>query len=299
MPVLTVAVGRSATGKRLAGARAAKAATPLVTRQALFEQAGIIAAANLGELLDTAALLAAQPVPAGGRVGMVSNTRGAAVLAADACSDAGLLVASLTGDTQRALRDLLPREAIVAGPVDVGGGQAGGPALLVGRTAAAVVDEAVTEHLVDGVIDSLVALFEHRHQVLAGRGSRRLLLCVHGRLRQPHPDPVRVGHQVGIGTRSSNRVQIWISGARLGAGVSSWQGWPCRSGTAGPVSSLRRPPTDPCQDIAKYVIAVEVPSHAQHSQHDADPGFQEFNRLADAFQPEAPLVYGGQVLHAA
>ncbi|HEY6313385.1 MAG TPA: hypothetical protein VIY52_21620 [Streptosporangiaceae bacterium] len=26
------------------------------------------------------------------------------------------------------------------------------------------------------------------------------------------------------------------------------------------------------QNIAKYVIAVEVPSHAQHSQHDADPG---------------------------
>ena len=57
--------------------------------------------------------------------------------------------------------------------------------------------------------------------------------------------------------------------------------------------------TDPRQDIAKYVIAVEVPGHAQHSQHDADPGFQEFNRLADAFQPEAPLVYGGQVgVHA-
>ena len=44
MPVLTVDVGRSATGGRLAGARARKAATPLVTRQALFEQAGIIAA---------------------------------------------------------------------------------------------------------------------------------------------------------------------------------------------------------------------------------------------------------------
>ena len=105
MPVLTVAVGRSATGKRLAGARAAKAATPLVTRQALFEQAGIIAAANLGELLDTAALLAAQPVPAGSRVGVVSNTRGAAVLAADACGDAGLQVAGLAADTQRALRE--------------------------------------------------------------------------------------------------------------------------------------------------------------------------------------------------
>ena len=118
MPVLTVAVGRSAAGRRLAGARAAKAATPLVTRQALFEQAGIIAAANLGELLDTAALLASQPVPAGGRVGVVSNTRGAAVLAADACGDAGLQVAALAGDTQRALRDMLGREALVAGPVD-------------------------------------------------------------------------------------------------------------------------------------------------------------------------------------
>ena len=118
VPVLTVAVGRSAAGRRLAGARAAKAATPLVTRQALFEQAGIIAAANLGELLDTAALLASQPVPAGGRVGVVSNTRGAAVLAADACGDAGLQVAALAAGTQRALRDMLGREALVAGPVD-------------------------------------------------------------------------------------------------------------------------------------------------------------------------------------
>jgi len=56
--------------------------------------------------------------------------------------------------------------------------------------------------------------------------------------------------------------------------------------------------TDRRDDIAKYVIAVEVPSHAEHSEHDADPGFQEFNRLADEFQPEDPLVYGGQVLHA-
>ncbi len=118
MPVLTVAVGRSAPAKRLAGARATKVATPLATRQALFEQAGVIATANLGELLDTAVLLATQPVPAGGRVGVVSNTRGAAVLAADACGDVGLRIAALTADTQRELRDLLGREALVAGPVD-------------------------------------------------------------------------------------------------------------------------------------------------------------------------------------
>ena len=118
IPVLTVNVGRSATGKRLAGARATKAATPLVTRQALFEQAGIIAVADLGELLDAAALLAVQPVPAGDRVGVVSNTRGGVVLAADACADAGLQIAGLTWDTRRALRELLGGHAEVAGPVD-------------------------------------------------------------------------------------------------------------------------------------------------------------------------------------
>ena len=56
--------------------------------------------------------------------------------------------------------------------------------------------------------------------------------------------------------------------------------------------------TDDRQDVIKYAIAVEVPGHAEHSEHDADPGFQEFNRLADLLQPEGPLVYGGQVLHA-
>jgi len=56
--------------------------------------------------------------------------------------------------------------------------------------------------------------------------------------------------------------------------------------------------TDNRQGVVKYVIAVEVPSHAAHSEHDADPGFQEFNRRADLLQPEDPLVYGGEVLHA-
>ena len=117
-PVLTVNVGRSAAGRRLAAARAAAAVAPPLTRQALLQQAGVIAAANLGELLDTAALLASQPVPQGHRVAVVSNTRGGGVLAADACGDAGLRVARLAQDTRRALRDLLPPGAEVAGPVN-------------------------------------------------------------------------------------------------------------------------------------------------------------------------------------
>ena len=118
MPVLTIDVGRSAAGRRLAAIQAAAAATPQLTRQALFGQAGVIATANLGELLDAAALLAAQPVPAGRRVGVVANTRGGGVLAADACGDAGLQVVTLAEATKQALRELLPVVAAVAGPVD-------------------------------------------------------------------------------------------------------------------------------------------------------------------------------------
>jgi hypothetical protein len=56
--------------------------------------------------------------------------------------------------------------------------------------------------------------------------------------------------------------------------------------------------TDERQDVVKYVIVVEVPSMAQHSAHDSDPDFQDFNRRADAFQPEDPLVYGGDLIHS-
>jgi acyl-CoA synthetase (NDP forming)/GNAT superfamily N-acetyltransferase len=118
MPVLTVNAGRVAPGLRKAAIRAAAEVTPQLTRQALFGQAGVIATANLGELLDAIVLLASQPLPAGGRVGVVSNTRGGDVLAADACADAGLEVARLSGQTQQALRNLLPPGATVTGPVD-------------------------------------------------------------------------------------------------------------------------------------------------------------------------------------
>ena len=118
MPVLTVLGGRSAAGQRAAASHTAAAATPLVTQEALFAQAGIIAVPGLGELVEAAALLACQPLPAGDRVAIVSNAGGAGVLAADACGDNGLRVAALSGATQRRLGRLLPPGAAVAGPVD-------------------------------------------------------------------------------------------------------------------------------------------------------------------------------------
>ena len=117
-PVLTVHAGRSAPGQRAAASYTAAAAAPLITRQALFEQAGIIATDSFGELLDVAVLLASQPIPAGNAVAIVSNGGGAGVLAADACAEAGLVVASTGQQARSRLRDVLPAEASLAGPLD-------------------------------------------------------------------------------------------------------------------------------------------------------------------------------------
>jgi acyl-CoA synthetase (NDP forming)/GNAT superfamily N-acetyltransferase len=118
MPVLTVDAGRTDAGRRAAASHTAAAATRTMTRQALFAQAGITATRSVGELLETAALMHAQPLPAGSRVAVVTNAGGAGVLAADACAEAGLALPSFTPETVEDLLAVLPDGASVGNPVD-------------------------------------------------------------------------------------------------------------------------------------------------------------------------------------
>ena len=118
MPVLAVEAGRSAAGQRAAASHTAAAATPLISREALFEQAGVITTPSFGELVETTVLLASQPVPAGRTVAIVSNIGGAGVLAADACTDLGLTVHRPGGLTRRRLHALVPDSGAIGGPVD-------------------------------------------------------------------------------------------------------------------------------------------------------------------------------------
>jgi acyl-CoA synthetase (NDP forming)/GNAT superfamily N-acetyltransferase len=122
MPVLTVVGGRSLAGQRAATSHTAAAATPLVAREALFEQAGIVAADSLGELIDAAAFLACQPSVGGRRAAIVTNAGGAGVLAADACGDSGLSLAPLAETTLQRLGELLPAGAAIGNPVDTTAG---------------------------------------------------------------------------------------------------------------------------------------------------------------------------------
>jgi acetyl coenzyme A synthetase (ADP forming)-like protein len=119
-PVLAVKSGRSAAGARATSSHTgALLAASDVTVDALFDQAGVIRTDSLAELFDVASLLANQPIPAGRRVGIVTNAGGPGIMCADACEAGGLEVVELSPRLQASLAEELPPEAAVANPVDM------------------------------------------------------------------------------------------------------------------------------------------------------------------------------------
>jgi acetyl coenzyme A synthetase (ADP forming)-like protein len=119
-PIVAVKSGRSSAGARASASHTgALLEGSDVTADALFRQAGVIRADTLEELFATAALLSQQPLPAGKRIGVVTNVGGPAILLVDACEAHGLEVPVLSQATQAQLRALLPAEASTTNPVDL------------------------------------------------------------------------------------------------------------------------------------------------------------------------------------
>jgi acetyl coenzyme A synthetase (ADP forming)-like protein len=119
-PVLAVKSGRSAAGARASSSHTgALLAASDITVEALFHQAGVIRTDTLGELFDVASLFANQPIPAGRRVGIVTNAGGPGIMCADTCEAGGLQVVQLSEQLQAMLAEGLPAEAAVTNPVDM------------------------------------------------------------------------------------------------------------------------------------------------------------------------------------
>ncbi|MER6185892.1 GNAT family N-acetyltransferase [Streptomyces sp. NPDC001652] len=175
MPVLTVDAGRTEAGRRAAASHTAAAATRTMTRGALFTQAGITAARSIGELLETAALMHSEPLPAGPRVAIVTNAGGAGVLAADACAEAGLQLPAPTPELIDDLLSVLPDGAAAGNPVDA---------------TAAVTEEQLTDCLerimrYGGVDAVLVALVPTAVAAATGDNLVRALTRAPGRRTKP------------------------------------------------------------------------------------------------------------------
>ncbi|MEY9848659.1 acyl-CoA synthetase (NDP forming)/GNAT superfamily N-acetyltransferase [Streptacidiphilus sp. BW17] len=174
MPILTVDAGRSVAGRRGAASHTAAAATPTVTRQALFTQAGITAAHSIAELVETAALLDSQPLPGiTGTVAVVSNAGGIGVLAADACTDHGLTVPELPVPLALRLAELLPEGSSTVNPVDATAAAPTGTLVaVVDALAASGAVEAVLLCLAPTALGTVQSTAEAQAPLLAGPGRR-------------------------------------------------------------------------------------------------------------------------------
>jgi acetyl coenzyme A synthetase (ADP forming)-like protein len=118
-PIVAVKSGRTRAGARAASSHTGSLAGADNAVDALCRQSGVIRTDTIEEMFDVAMLLANQPLPAGGRVGIVTNAGGPGIMASDACESHGLELPALADATVNALRAFLPPEASVRNPVDM------------------------------------------------------------------------------------------------------------------------------------------------------------------------------------
>jgi acetate---CoA ligase (ADP-forming) len=147
-PILALKAGTTGAGARAASSHTAALAGSDDAIDALFRHAGVLRPRTLEELVDAAALFASQPLPAGRRVGVVTNAGGLGILCADACEASGLELPVLAPETRQALAEHLPLEASVANPVD-----------LLGSATAVTYEAALPALLADPNIDALIVIF--------------------------------------------------------------------------------------------------------------------------------------------
>lgn len=118
-PILVVKSGRTARAAKAAGSHTGALATVDTATDALFDQCGVVRAETMEELFDVALAVSEQPLPAGNRVAIVTNSGGPAIMAIDAMDAAGLRLAEFSDKTRAALRAVAVPEASVDNPVDL------------------------------------------------------------------------------------------------------------------------------------------------------------------------------------
>jgi acetyl-CoA synthetase (ADP-forming) len=118
-PVVILKGGRSEEGGRATLSHTGSLAGSNQIFDGMIHQAGCISAPTLDTLFEICKLFDYQPLPKGKRIGIISNTGGAGVLATDTASESGLIIAHLADKTKQELRQVLPPMASTNNPIDV------------------------------------------------------------------------------------------------------------------------------------------------------------------------------------
>lgn len=118
-PVVVLKGGKSEAGSRATQSHTGSLAGSAQVFDGMIRQAGCVTAQTLDTLFEICKLFDYQPLPKGCNIGIISNTGGAGVLAADAAFEFGLSIAPLEEETRHELRQVLPPLASLENPVDV------------------------------------------------------------------------------------------------------------------------------------------------------------------------------------
>jgi acetate---CoA ligase (ADP-forming) len=174
-PVLVIKGGRSPEGERAARSHTGSLARSAQDRlyDALFEQAGVLRADTIGELFRDAKVFASGARLAGPRLGILTNSGGPGIVAADACARAGLSLPPLAERTQQRLRALLSPSAAVGNPVDT-------TADTGTRAFGGALKELLDSTDLDGVVVICTPVGELRGPALSDA-----ILAARGRLKKP------------------------------------------------------------------------------------------------------------------
>ncbi|MHB1262292.1 MAG: acetate--CoA ligase family protein [Thermoplasmatota archaeon] len=117
--ILLVKGGRTSEGAKAAGSHTGAMVEADALVDAMVEQAGVVRVATVEELFDDALALALQPLPAGNRIAIVTNSGGPAILLADALPGGGLRLAGFTDGTLQSCKARLPAGAAISNPLDM------------------------------------------------------------------------------------------------------------------------------------------------------------------------------------
>lgn len=118
-PIIMLKAGRSEVGGRAAASHTAALAGDDKVWDASFRQLGFYRVDDIEEMLDLAEVFAQPKRASGHRVGVLTTSGGAGIMAADALGPLGLDVPTLEGETRAALEAIIPAFGSAANPVDV------------------------------------------------------------------------------------------------------------------------------------------------------------------------------------
>ena len=144
-PIILLKSGGTEAGARAASSHTGALAGSDVAFDAAFKQTGVMRAAGVQDLFDTALAFSEGKVPAGNRLLVVTNAGGPGIIAADAAERMGIRLAHMTKESIEAMKTKLPPNASFFNPVDVIGDA-------TSARYAAVLEQAVKDPFVDGML---------------------------------------------------------------------------------------------------------------------------------------------------